>query len=263
MHLSNYNQASSDENMVKRFSKKQFLESMLESLRINRAILIAAGLTTVVSAVVFILSSLDGNVTRFLQLSPTNIWGVVTSIFVHSDSMHIASNMVFLWVWTLYIVILPESFMSREQRLGRARFFVPAMFGAAIVTNIAWWAGRLMANPGLEFTSQGASGLVYAFSGGVFGFALMNMLHVPSKLKDKAIPRRKVVAAIMSNIVIVAMILGLVMIVPDIFLSKAPGNNVFAHGIGFLLGMGLVMGREYIPRFGRTVAPNTGSNLKT
>lgn len=45
-------------------------------------------------------------------------------------------------------------------------------------------------------------------------------------------------------------------------LSKAPDSNVFAHGVAFLLGIGVVMGREHLPSFKKAAIPNIGTDPK-
>src|SRR5690606_31653832 len=155
---------------------KLFANGVIESTRVNLPIIITALITTAASLVIFSLSTYDSNVTKLLQLSPVTPWGVFTGIFVHSDEMHILSNLTMLWMWTLYI-IGPVSFLTREERIKRAKFFVPAIVSSAIIVNLAWMIIFSEVNPGVEFTSRGASGLVYAFSGAALGFAAMNMVH--------------------------------------------------------------------------------------
>ncbi len=224
---------------------KLFARRLIESAKVNLPIMITALITTAASLVIFSLSRYESNVTQLLQLSPLTPWGVFTGIFVHSDEMHIMSNLAMLWLWTVYI-ISPISFLTREERIKRAKFFVPAILGSAIVVNLAWMIIFAEVNPGVEFTSRGASGLVYAFSGAALGFAVMNIVHALPRYRGESSNKRAVTRVMFSNIIVVILIFGLAMFDTDLFLSKAPGSNVFAHGLGFMFGLGAVMAREYI-----------------
>jgi len=149
-----------------------------------------------------------------------------------------------LWAWTAFI-LLPESLLSKTERKARAQFLIPVVMAISIFSGTIWALIFGNVNPGLEFTAMGASGLVYAVWGGSFGFSLMNIINALST-RSAAVTKKKVKRIVFSNIVYVALVLAILVYSPDLFLSKAPGSNIFVHGIAFLLGFGLVAGREYI-----------------
>lgn len=225
-------------------------EYFTDSLRVNLPIIAMSGTVTVACFLLFILQLSDAPVTETLQLSPSNPWGVFTSIFLHRSWEHLTANLAMLGVWNLYVVILP-SLLSDGQKRGRASFFLPVVFGSAVLSQILWVVALNNANAGASFSSVGASGLVYSFSGAVLGFALTNATDAFTKYKTEANKKRaRFVMA--GNGLVVAMLLAIVLLIPDSFLSKGPGINAFVHGLAFVFGLFAVMAKEnFLPTIRR------------
>jgi len=227
------------------------ISSITDLLRINRPVLAVAVFVSTLSSLVFLATLYKPDLTHTLYLSVDTPWGIVTSIFLHKDLAHLSVNLLFLWFWTIY-VIFPDSLLSREERRGRLRIFVPTVFGAAIVANIIW---VIISSPG--YNTQGSSGLVFAVLGTAVGFLLVNMMNVVSRFKALQITKRRKVNALMSNIIPLAFFLMLIVFYTDLFLVVAPGVNVFVHGTAFLIGFFVMLMREYVPFMRYAIKPRT------
>src|SRR5690606_22600431 len=107
----------------------------IEAAKTNRLAIGLAVAVTVVSFIMFSIQQLSQEVTRILELSPSNPWGFFTSIFLHRNWDHILGNMSGMWIWVFYILIAP-SLLSEEEKKKRARFFIPAVLSAAIASAI-------------------------------------------------------------------------------------------------------------------------------
>lgn len=86
--------------------------------------------------------------------------------------------------------------------------------------------------------TYGSSGVVYTGWGVVSGYAIFNGLSSdPETKRFHLLSKNKVKRtwAFVNLITIVSFVLYLA-VDPSLFLSEAPGVNVFAHGIGFLGG---------------------------
>jgi membrane associated rhomboid family serine protease len=211
----------------------------------NKPALIAAIFVTVVSIIVFFATLINPNLYPLLSLSINTPWGVITSIFLHADLWHLVSNLVFLWVWLLYLFIaLRISLLDEVGIRKRLKFFVVVIFVAAIVVNIILvivWVFLAFSGS----STRGSSGLVYAVIGVTFGFYVMNMLNIWRGLnvQSQQITKRKKVVYLLLNTFMVIFFLILVS-QSSSFLSVGPGVNVFAHSICFLIGFFAVMMRE-------------------
>lgn len=79
------------------------------------------------------------------------VLGMVTSLFLHASWLHIAGNMLFLWIFGNNI----------EDRVGRRRFLVFYVIGGLAASLLQFLAG-----PGSDVPNIGASGAIAAVLGG-------------------------------------------------------------------------------------------------
>ncbi|MDH7595362.1 MAG: rhomboid family intramembrane serine protease [Candidatus Bathyarchaeia archaeon] len=113
----------------------------------------------------FMVPGLD----RLLAASLETPWGIFTSLFMHADLLHLAANMSVLTLYLFYFV-LTNFYNSRAEIRRRAILASLLVFVSAIFSNLLW----IFVFPGEK--AIGSSGLVYAFIGITFGFALCNIL---------------------------------------------------------------------------------------
>lgn len=142
--------------------------------------------------------------------------GLLFSLFLHAGLMHLAGNMLFLWIYGDNV----------EQRLGRDRY-VLAYFGTGIVASLAHW----MMAPGSPIPTIGASGAISGVLGFYFVFFPRN--HV----------RLLLLFPFMQLILVPArLVLGLYVIADNILpLLVSAGEGGIAYGAhigGFFAGLG-------------------------
>ena len=142
----------------------------------------------------------------------------LTSMFLHGGFMHLAGNMLYLWIFGNNV----------EDSMGHVRFVIfYTLCGVAAVF------GQVLQNPGSEIPMIGASGAI----SGVLGAYLL------------LYPQARVLVAIPLGIIIhtmrmpAAAVLGLWFVI-QIFSSLAagdgPGVAWFAHIGGFIAGLALI-----------------------
>lgn len=156
---------------------------------------------------------------------------VVTSMFLHGGLLHLAGNMVYLWVFGNNI----------EDAMGHARFLV-----FYLLSGLAAALGQAMIDPDSTIPMIGASGAV----SGVLGAYLV--LH----------PHARVVCLIVWGLVTTIdlpamVVLGwwiVVQLVNILFLAGDEQGGVawYAHVAGFVAGMGLIFlfRHGHVPLFG-------------
>ncbi len=142
-----------------------------------------------------------------------------TSMFLHGGFMHLAGNMLYLWIFGNNV----------EDSMGHVRFVI-----FYLLCGIAAVFGQVMQNPGSEIPMIGASGAI----SGVLGAYLL------------LYPRARVLVAIPLGFFIhtmrlpAAAVLGLWFVI-QIFSSLAagdgPGVAWFAHIGGFIAGLALIL----------------------
>jgi membrane associated rhomboid family serine protease len=179
------------------------------------------------SGIVYAVSQVYPNIGSMLSASRSTPWGIITSIFAHSDLSHLAFNMGSLFLLMLLFAFCNSTFhLHNKKRI--ELFFLVSIFVFAIISNILWIIFR--PNP-----SIGASGLVYAVEGTLVGFSFANGIQVCnlSKFKNQRISTATIV---LMNIVVFAILFAQILLNVDSFLSVGQGVNIIAHGASFLLG---------------------------
>ncbi|MGQ9788882.1 MAG: rhomboid family intramembrane serine protease [Candidatus Hadarchaeaceae archaeon] len=194
---------------------------------------------------------------RWLWLSADRPWGILTSAFSHVDLDHFFSNAVgFTFAAALFVLVnLNKSEKARRRVSNR---FLLLVFVAGIAANLLKYPFFLVRT---GKPSYGASGIVYGALGIVFSCALHD-LH--SNIKFIARKRRRLAGrkkrrrgfrfdigtinffSSLFGISVVICTLFLVLFDISGFLNVAPDVDVFAHGIGFLIGLILFSGFQIL-----------------
>jgi membrane associated rhomboid family serine protease len=175
--------------------------------------------------VVFALGQAHAWIDGLLVASRSMPWGVVTSLFVHSDINHLVMNMVGLLSFLLVFSFTNYYFPTGEVA-SRVRFFIAAILATTILSNVLW---IIIANIG----TIGASGLVYASEGSVTGFCLLNVWELYNEPRDsKAKGKRSVMLV---NLFVFAVVCAWMLLYTNSFLSYGSDVNVLIHGSSFIL----------------------------
>lgn len=218
------------------------IDYVIDLLIENKLVLMVALFISTISIIVFIANLSNPNLNDILSSSINTPWGIVTSIFVHVNFIHLGLNIFFLWLWNSFIII-QESLLDRFERIKRLKFFVVTIFVAAIIPNAIW---VFVLFPGSR--TMGSSGVVFAILGGTVGFYLMNIVNIISKFKiqNQQIIKRRKIKSLLFNTIVLVFFLALIFYSP-FFDATDPKVNVFVHAMSFLIAFLLVMVREYIP----------------
>jgi membrane associated rhomboid family serine protease len=193
-----------------------------------REVFFACALIIVSSIAIYMSFSVYPKINSILAASRATPWGVITSIFVHSSLTHLASNMIWLFLYTLLFAVCNISLASENKRKIEP-FFLICVFGSAIVANIFW----------ICLTSErslGASGVVYAVQGVLLGFSLINGLSISDWKKFK-IQEKFTQFLVLFNLLVLISFLFQIVLLPQIFLSVASGVNILVHAISFYLSL--------------------------
>jgi len=193
-----------------------------------RRVLSACVFVSVFSIALYTSFSIYPPTNSLLAVSRTTPWGVVTSIFVHSSAVHLAYNMVGLFVYALLFAVCNSSLTSETKNRIQS-FFLFCVFGSAIASNVLWVF--LTPQPSL-----GASGVVYAVQGVLLGFSLMNGLSILNREKFRA-QEKSTKLMVLFNLLVLVLLLSQIFLSPELFLGVAVGVNVLAHGFSFYLSL--------------------------
>jgi len=173
---------------------------------------------------VFALGSVFPWLDGVLLASRSTPWGVVTSLFAHSDLGHLAMNLVGLLSFFL-IFPFTNYFLPGEEKAGRVVFFLAAVLASTVLSNVVW---IVIVNIG----SMGASGLVYASEGAVTGFCLVNFWDIYSGEGPGAGGGR---GALLVNLLVFVPVCVWMVFYTSSFLSYGRDVNVLIHGSSFVL----------------------------
>ncbi|MEM4188386.1 MAG: rhomboid family intramembrane serine protease [Candidatus Hadarchaeum sp.] len=196
---------------------------------------------------VFVALSFWPPLLGWLWLSADRPWGIVTSVFSHVDLDHIASNIVgFVFAVVLFVLINLNKSEKTRRRLSSQ--FLLLAFVAGIAANLLQYPFFL---DKLSKSSYGASGIVYGAWGIVFSCALNDLApnirfiagerrRLRGRKKKQSVFRLDPSAVkFFSSVLAVSLVISLLfLVIFDIgsFLNVAPEVDVFAHGVGFLIG---------------------------
>ncbi|MGC8817381.1 MAG: rhomboid family intramembrane serine protease [Candidatus Hadarchaeum sp.] len=192
-------------------------------------------------AVLFLYPSL----LDWLWLSADRPWGILTSVFSHVDLEHIFSNVAgFIFASALFILINLRK--SRQTRHRLSRRFLLLAFLAGIGANVLEYPFLLTSLK----SAYGASGVVYGALGIVlscaiqdlpdnFRFLMRGRQRLAGRRRKRVLRFSAIGVKFYSSLMSLSLVISLlILVVLDVssFLSVAPGVDVFAHGVGFLIG---------------------------
>ncbi|MGK2943278.1 MAG: rhomboid family intramembrane serine protease [Desulfuromonadales bacterium] len=172
-----------------------------------------------------------------------SLLSMFTAMFLHAGWMHLAGNMLFLWIYGDNV----------EHRLGHVNYFI-AYLGAGLAATLFF--GLFV--PNSQIPMLGASGAI----SGVLGFYFLWFPHNRVKVFVFLFP------LIMTTFLIPArIVLGVYLIIDNLLpfmLTTAEGSGV-AHGAhigGFLAGLGMALAIDRLPGLQRLKASSSGSSSK-
>jgi membrane associated rhomboid family serine protease len=208
----------------KLFLLKNWAKTVINGICNFKKLFLLFFLVFLISAITLLLTQFLPTLTLVLADSRTTPWGIVTAIFIHSSFEHFTSNIVFLFIFTFCFAFVNSTF-NQEINRTTEKFFIASTLISAIASNVIW----LILSPD---PSVGASGLVYATEGSLFGFTLFNGLEVRNFSKLKLQPFA-VVYMVFVNCLIFCVLMFHLFTSPASFLSVGEGVNVYAHGLSF------------------------------
>ena len=179
----------------------------------------------VICVIVFALGQANHWIDGLFVASRSTPWGVVTSLFIHSDASHLTMNLVGILSFLLIFSFTNYYFPSGEVA-SRVRFFIATILATTVLSNVLW---IIIANIG----SIGASGLVYASEGAVTGFCLLNFWDLYSEARNSGAKGKKGVMLV--NLLIFLAICAWMLFYTNSFLSYGSDVNVLIHGSSFIL----------------------------
>lgn len=178
------------------------------------------------STMIFVASVFYPNIDTMLGASMHTPWGIVSSIFTHTNFMHYALNMAGLLMFVLLFAIVNSTFEPKANKTTEI-YFIISCFVFAVISNIIWIFY-------VPQSSIGASGLVYATQGSLLGFTFVNGVQTLNfkKLRNQSL---EVLYIIFLNLAVFLILLVWLFVAPDSFLSLGKGVNPIAHGLSFYL----------------------------
>jgi membrane associated rhomboid family serine protease len=210
-----------------------------------RSVGLAFTIFTLLNLAVFFLISLWPGLLDFLWLSADHPWGIVTSNFVQAELPHLASNLEgFTFAAGFFVIVCLV--LKVEDRRRWSRIFLWLVFLSGIVGSAIEYPVLIKSQ---DF-SWGASGIVYGGLGVLLAACIRSLpahMQLFAKEHRRARKRRKrrvfkfdrkslrTFPSLMSFALLLSFLV-LIFTDPANFLSVAPGVDVLAHGLGFLLG---------------------------
>lgn len=172
-----------------------------------------------------------------------SLLSMFTAMFLHAGWMHLAGNMLFLWIYGDNV----------EHRLGHVNYLI-AYLGAGLAATLFF--GLFV--PDSQIPMLGASGAI----SGVLGFYFLWFPHNRIKVFVFLFP------LIMTTFLIPArIVLGVYLVIDNLLpfmMTTAEGSGV-AHGAhigGFLAGLGMALAIDRLPGLLRVKASASGSSRK-
>ncbi len=195
------------------------------------------------SVIMFLLELLLPILSQLLAASRSTPWGVVTSIFIHASFLHLGENIIALSVYFFLFTTTNFRLQGNERRF-RAFFLSWNIFLSAILADVLY----IVLSP---VPSLGASGVAYAFEAVMLGFALANLMPFGANAREVKQHYRQNRKRVVYNFLVFAAFFIWLLVSPSQFVSAAPGINIFAHGIAFILSLISTLLYVLVPPFKR------------
>jgi len=156
-------------------------------------------------------------------------WGIVTSLFVHSDTPHLINNMVVLFIFLLLLLSL-NLLYSKNELKSQIMNSIITIFSIPILLN-AFWA---ICHP--EIKVYGSSGIVYALQGVCFGFSFLNSLKIRKIRWISRVEKRHLLLIFLFNIIVFTIFIIGFIVSPIEILGDKDEATVWLHGFSFFFG---------------------------
>jgi len=208
--------------------KEENSYSLRKSLPKFKAVFLTFFVVLILSIIIYGASLTNPALSDIFVASPRTSWGIVTSIFTHLGIQHLTLNLTALFGY-FAIFVTSNIFLPNKESERRVRFFLLTIFIMSIISNLVWMF--LMPN----INTTGASGLVFASEGAVMGFALLNSFRLIDIGNYRSKRQKWLLAIYIYNLAVFVFLFLYIILAPSLFLSVAPGVNVFVHGIAFYM----------------------------
>jgi len=194
----------------------------------------------IINSLMFVVTSVYPSTIDYLSLAPDRPWGIFTSAFIHANVEHLVNNLEgFTLACTLFVFVILSS--SPESRRRSSRLFLWLIFISGFLADgVEFLVWRLTGT--LNVSSFGASGIVYAAIGVLLASALYSFPKNAARIRELVAKRKQSSKFIRDAMVPAFAMLTFVVLLfelvsnPADFFSAAPGIDVFAHEMGFLIG---------------------------
>lgn len=184
----------------------------------------------------------SSDIQEVLAASYETPWGIVTSLFVHSDVSHLLNNMTTLFLF-LMLLLSSNIFLSKDELKSRIRNSFIIIFIVPMILNLFWiFLYR-------DVKILGSSGIVYTLEGMCFGFSFLNALEIRRLDSD---PQRKNSELFFSLLFNIAVFVGFslsLLISPTGFLGSTHDEIIRFHGISFSGGFIVAMLHSILTRY--------------
>jgi len=171
---------------------------------------------------------------EILSASYKTPWGIVTSLFVHSDVPHLLNNMLAFFLF-LMLLLSSNIFLSKDELKTRIKNSFLAIFSFPVMLNLFW----ICIFPDIKIL--GSSGIVYTLEGVCFGFSFLNSLKIRRIRPESQTEKRQLAVSLLSNLAIFVGFLFSLLVSPIGFLGSNNEAIIWLHGTSFCGGFTLAV----------------------
>jgi len=207
--------------------RKLFVEKLETGFTLIFMFYIAV-LTTSIMIYVASLYEISG-LQEVLAASRETPWGIVTSLFVHSDAPHLLNNMTALFLF-LMLLLASNIFLSKNELKTRIRNSFLTIFAFPIMLNLFW----IFFFPDIKII--GSSGIVYTLEGVCFGFSFLNAMEFRKFHLNSKMEKRQLLVSSLFNLAVFAGFFIALLVSPTGFLGSTHETTIWFHGISFCGG---------------------------
>jgi membrane associated rhomboid family serine protease len=138
---------------------------------------------SLLALIVTLLTQNNALLSSTLQLSFHSPWGIVTSLFLNYNIIHLTTNIIGL-AFFFFFFSCSCAFIDERERKKRFPIFTKIIFVAGILANSVYLMFAAFNYTKFQnFSSAGTSAIVYSVEGAVLCFAILNLLNMKKQLK--------------------------------------------------------------------------------
>jgi membrane associated rhomboid family serine protease len=214
---------------------KKLVETSKAFSRNSRIVLVSYSTFIVTCILVYLLETRDSAVFTSLDLSRTNYWGPLTSIFIHFSFQHLEGNMIVLFYEMGILAVLLNTNSYRNNKRVQLMFFWSPL-AAAVLANIFFFVLAPKA------TSAGASGFDYAVMGLTIMVAVFGITSTVRSVGLKSyFSSSKHRIDFLINALFAVTLVAFIVSAPAVFLGVGEGVNAFVHGFSLIFELFLTI----------------------